>query len=126
MGRGSEGPVTKSPIDALTWLCYDYNYRRLKRYIPGVGPGKEEWRMANTYVLEQVDIFMDLTPEQLSLIDDICSDKTFMQGEVVFEENSPSREFYVIMDGEVEIQVDPDTIGDGSADNYQPSTIAVL
>jgi CRP-like cAMP-binding protein len=96
-----------------------------KRYIFLVGV-EEDWRMPNTYVLEQVDIFVDLTPEQLSLIDDICREKNFQQGEVIFEENSPSREFYIIMDGEVEIQVDPDTIGDGSADNYQPSTIAVL
>jgi CRP/FNR family cyclic AMP-dependent transcriptional regulator len=82
--------------------------------------------MTNTYVLEQVDIFVDLTPEQLTLIDQICSEKSFNQGEVIFEENSPSREFCIIMDGEVEIQVDPDTIGDGTTDAYQPSTIAVL
>ena len=82
--------------------------------------------MTNTYVLEQVDIFVDLTPEQLTLIDQICSEKSFNQGEVIFEENSPSREFCIIMDGEVEIQVDPDTIGDGATDVYQPSTIAIL
>ena len=81
--------------------------------------------MTNTYVLEQVDIFVDLTPEQLTLIDQICSEKSFNQGEVIFEENSPSREFCIIMDGEVEIQVDPDTIGDGATDVYQPSTIAI-
>ncbi len=82
--------------------------------------------MPYTYVLEQVDIFMDLTPEQLALVNEICSEKTFNQGEVIFEENSPSHEFCIIMDGEVEIQVDPDTIGDGITDSYQPSTIAVL
>src|SRR5690606_24421883 len=32
----------------------------------------------------------------------------------------------IILDGEVEIQVDPDTIGDSREDNYQPTTIAVL
>jgi CRP-like cAMP-binding protein len=81
--------------------------------------------MTNVYLLEQVDIFEDLNPNQLKLIDDICSEKAFSQGDVIFEENSPSQEFYIIMDGEVEIQIDPDTIGDGT-DAHQPSTIAVL
>lgn len=81
--------------------------------------------MTNVYLLEQVDIFEDLNSDQLKLVDDICDEKTFIQGEVIFEENSPSHEFYIIMDGKVEIQVDPDTIGDGT-DAHQPSTIAVL
>jgi CRP/FNR family cyclic AMP-dependent transcriptional regulator len=81
--------------------------------------------MTDTYVLEQVDIFEELTTEQLVLIGNICSEKSYNQGEVIFEENSPSREFCIIIDGEVEIQVDPDTIG-GGEDKYQPSTIAVL
>ena len=82
--------------------------------------------MTNILLLEQVDIFEDLAPDQLRLIDELCSEKNYAQGDVIFEENSSSREFYVIMDGEVEIQVDPDTIGDGKTDAYQPSTIAVL
>ena len=81
--------------------------------------------MAHTYILEQVDIFEELSTSQLELIDDICTEKSYNQGELIFEENSLSREFYVIMDGEVEIQVDPDTIGDGG-DNYEPTTIATL
>ena len=81
--------------------------------------------MTDTYVLEQVDIFEELTAEQLALINDICSEQSYSQGEVIFEENSLSHEFCIIIDGEVEIQVDPDTIGSGE-DEYQPSTIAVL
>jgi CRP-like cAMP-binding protein len=81
--------------------------------------------MTDTYVLEQVDIFEELTAEQLALINDICSEQSYSQGEVIFEENSPSHEFCIIIEGEVEIQVDPDTIGSGE-DEYQPSTIAVL
>ncbi|MBN1991487.1 MAG: cyclic nucleotide-binding domain-containing protein [Anaerolineae bacterium] len=82
--------------------------------------------MTNVYLLEQVDIFEDLSLDQLKLIDDICREKAYTNGEVIFEENSLSREFYIIMDGEVEIQVDPDTISDGKKDIYQPTTIAVL
>jgi CRP-like cAMP-binding protein len=83
--------------------------------------------MAYTYILQQVDIFEDLTTKQLELIDEHCVEKNYNQGEVVFEENTPSREFYIIADGEVDIQIDPDTIGDsGGADLYQPTTIATL
>jgi CRP/FNR family cyclic AMP-dependent transcriptional regulator len=81
--------------------------------------------MTNVYVLEQIDIFEDLTADQVKLVDEICEEKTYEPREVIFEENELSKEFYIIMEGEVEIQVDPDTIGDGT-DAYQPSTIAVL
>ncbi len=81
--------------------------------------------MAHSYVLEQVDIFEELTSGQLDLIESVCKEKSFNQGEVIFEENSLSREFFVIVEGKVDIQIDPDTIGDGT-DAYQPTTIAVL
>ncbi len=81
--------------------------------------------MAHAYILEQVDIFEDLNADQFQLIDNICIEKSYNQGEVVFEENSPSTEFYIIIDGEIDIQVDPDTIGDGT-DAYEPTTIATL
>lgn len=81
--------------------------------------------MSHSYVLEQVDILEDLSADQLKLIEKICKEQKLDQGEVVFEENSPSQEFYVIIEGEVEIQIDPDTIGDGT-DAHEPTTIAVL
>jgi CRP/FNR family transcriptional regulator, cyclic AMP receptor protein len=81
--------------------------------------------MTNIYILEQVDIFADLDPGQLGLVEDLCAEKIYSRGEVIFEENSVSSEFYIILDGEVEIQVDPDTIGDGS-NTHEPTTIALL
>ena len=81
--------------------------------------------MAHNYVLEQVDIFEDLSAAQLDRIEESCEEKGFNEGEVVFEENSPSREFFIILDGQIDIQIDPDTIGDGT-DSYQPTTIATL
>jgi len=81
--------------------------------------------MAHNYVLEQVDIFEDLSTAQLDRIEENCQEKDFNKGEVIFEENSPSREFFIILDGQIDIQIDPDTIGDGT-DSYQPTTIATL
>ena len=81
--------------------------------------------MTKKYILELVDIFQDLDSDQLTAIEAICQEKSYNQGEVIFQENSGSNEFYIIAEGEVEIQVDPDTIGDGS-DSHEPTTIAVL
>lgn len=81
--------------------------------------------MANTHVLEQVDIFEELTPQQLERIDAICRARSFQRGQAIFDEGTPGQEFFIIIDGQVEIQVDPDMIGDGT-DVHQPSTIAVL
>ncbi len=81
--------------------------------------------MTKKYILELVDIFQDLDSGQLTLIEGICREKSYHQGEIIFKENSGSNEFYIIVEGEVEIQVDPDTIGDGS-DSHEPTTIAVL
>ena len=82
--------------------------------------------MTNVYVLEQVDLFEDLTHTQLKLIDQLCREKSYTKDQTIFEENSPSQEFLIIMEGEVEIQVDPDTIRQGKKNDYQPTTIAVL
>ena len=81
--------------------------------------------MTSAQVLEKVDIFLDLTPEQLEQIFAICKEVVFFQNELIFAESSPSNEFYVILEGEVAIQVDPSLI---SATNVQhkPGTIAVL
>jgi CRP-like cAMP-binding protein len=76
-------------------------------------------------LLGEIDIFADLEPAQLALIEKLCREKKYQPGELIFEENKVSNEFYIILDGEVEIQVDPDTIGDGS-NAHQPTTIATL
>ncbi|MBE7550409.1 MAG: cyclic nucleotide-binding domain-containing protein [Anaerolineales bacterium] len=81
--------------------------------------------MSKKYILEQVDIFQDLDSNQLAAIEAVCHEKSYSLGEVIFKENLASNEFYIIAEGEVEIQVDPDTIGDGS-NIHEPTTIAVL
>lgn len=68
-------------------------------------------------ILKQADIFYELTNTQLELVASICSDKTYQAGELVFEENTPGTELYIIADGEVAIQVNPSMMGkkdDGS------------
>ena len=60
---------------------------------------------ANT--LRQADIFYDLTPQQLGRVARLCSEVTPKQGEIIFEENSPSDELYLVASGEIEILVNP-------------------
>ena len=57
--------------------------------------------------LKQSDIFYQLTQTQLELIANLCREVAYSAGQVVFEENSSSKELYVIAHGEVEIVVNP-------------------
>jgi CRP/FNR family transcriptional regulator, cyclic AMP receptor protein len=76
-------------------------------------------------ILEKVEIFADLKPEQLKKIFAVCREVVYFQGELIFAENTPSTEFYVIIEGEVAIQVNPNIIRDNRSE-HKPGTIAVL
>ncbi len=80
--------------------------------------------MAIATTLRQADIFYELTSTQLEQVASICEEKYYQTGDVIFEENSRSDELYVIVNGEVEIQVRPGLIG--SRDTGIPQTIATL
>lgn len=57
--------------------------------------------------LKQTDIFYQFTQTQLELVANLCQEKSFGPGEVIFEENSSSKELYIIAQGEVDILVNP-------------------
>jgi CRP/FNR family transcriptional regulator, cyclic AMP receptor protein len=61
--------------------------------------------MKDYRILEIVDIFADLSEEQLELIFEICQEEDYIKGQVIFEENTPSQEIFIIMEGEVAIEV---------------------
>ena len=67
--------------------------------------------MSVASVLNQADIFEELTNTQLELIASICAERHYQASDVIFEENTPGDEMYIIVSGEVEIQVDPALIG---------------
>jgi CRP/FNR family cyclic AMP-dependent transcriptional regulator len=72
---------------------------------------EQELRMSFITVLKQADIFYELTNTQLELVASICTEKTYGQGEIIFEENTPGNQLYVIANGEVGIQVNPALVG---------------
>lgn len=77
--------------------------------------------------LKQSDIFYQFTPTQLELVANLCQDRSFQPGEVIFRENSKSTELYIIAQGEVEILFDPASIAqtDGAPDQEEKA-IATL
>ena len=53
--------------------------------------------------LKQSDIFYQFTPTQLELVANLCQEVSFAEGDIIFRENSSSKELYVIIQGEVDI-----------------------
>lgn len=76
-------------------------------------------------LLKQADIFYELTNTQLELVASICSEKTYSEGDIIFEENTPGKELYVIANGEVEIMVNPALLGKKDGGD-KPFAIATL
>ncbi|MBL8076515.1 MAG: cyclic nucleotide-binding domain-containing protein [Anaerolineales bacterium] len=62
--------------------------------------------------LKQSDILYQLTPTQLELVANLCQEVTFNAGDVIFQENSGSKELYVIAQGEVDILINRTGTGD--------------
>jgi CRP/FNR family cyclic AMP-dependent transcriptional regulator len=79
---------------------------------------------ANT--LKQADIFYQLTPTQLEMISNICEEKTFDAEEIIIKEGASSDELYLIMQGEVDIQVNPALITNQPSDKFEPVTIVTM
>ena len=55
--------------------------------------------------LKQSDIFYQFTPTQLELVANLCQEVVFNAGDLIFQENSGSKELYVIAQGEVDILI---------------------
>ncbi len=62
-------------------------------------------------ILKQADIFYELSNTHLELVASICEENHYGEGDMIFAENSPGDELYVIADGEVEIIIDPSLLG---------------
>ena len=75
--------------------------------------------------LKQSDIFFQFTPTQLELVANICQEVTFQKGDLIFKENTSSKELYIIIQGEVDIVVDPSLVGT-TEDGNENSTIATM
>jgi len=73
--------------------------------------------------LKQSDIFYQFTPTQLEMVSNLCQEVVFQTGEIIFEENSSSKELYIIIQGEVEILINPSSVGPASVKNKQKDSV---
>lgn len=64
--------------------------------------------------LKQSDIFYQFTPTQLELVANLCQEVVFNADEMIFQENSGSKELYVIVQGEVDILINRGNAGSGN------------
>ena len=79
--------------------------------------------------LKQSDIFYQFTPTQLELVANLCQEVVFQAGEIIFKENSSSKELYIITQGQVEILVNPSklrSVSDTTKRKQTDSIIAML
>ena len=78
------------------------------------------------HILRDVDIFADLTMDQLKKIIDISSVASYNASEIIFKENTTSSELHVIMQGMIEILIDPSILGTSESENAGLQAIATL
>lgn len=81
--------------------------------------------MEHVNILKQTDIFYDLTLPQLEMIASICQDRNVRAGEMVFQENTPGNEMFVIVRGEVEVLLDPSLV-DGTTTRKSPGPVTIV
>jgi CRP-like cAMP-binding protein len=79
----------------------------------------------NNFLIE-TDLFFNLNPQQIKLIETLCEELVFQKGEIVFSENTREGELYIVENGLVEILVNPDLIAPSHRKSNQPSAIALL
>ncbi|MBI3158572.1 MAG: cyclic nucleotide-binding domain-containing protein [Chloroflexi bacterium] len=82
--------------------------------------------MSYVQLLKSVDMFSDLSEAQIQRVEAVCSEASFAMDEAIFEENSPSKEFYIIVEGKVAIQLNPFMSLGSAAARQKPKTIASL
>ena len=76
--------------------------------------------------LKQADIFYELTPTQLELVAALCDERRCNAGDIIFEENAASDELYIIIQGDIDIQVDTALVGSEDVKSPGMVTIATL
>jgi CRP-like cAMP-binding protein len=74
--------------------------------------------------LSDADVFYNLSPEQLSRIAEICAERRLSKGTILFRENNPGDEMYLVAQGAVDILVDPAMLG--LETDVRPTKVATM
>lgn len=76
--------------------------------------------------LRETDLFFNLSPLQLEMVESLCDEKAYRESELIFSENSPEKELYLIFRGQVEIFVNPGMVSPTPGIITKSEIIAVL
>ena len=76
--------------------------------------------------LTQVDIFEGLSARQLQQLARIGQEVQYAHGDVIFRENTPGDSMYIVLDGEVDIVIDPRILGEEAAADSSPVQVTVI
>jgi len=74
--------------------------------------------------LSDADVFYNLSSEQLSRIAEICTERRLAKGTILFRENNPGDEMYLVAQGAVDILVDPAMLGFET--DVRPTKVATM
>ena len=77
-------------------------------------------------ILKETDIFYNLNHTQLSLICGICDIVTYDSNEIVFEENSKGNDLFIILNGQVDIVINPRLVSNKKTSGSTLHTISTL
>ena len=77
-------------------------------------------------ILKQTDIFYQLTQTQLELVANLCEERIYKTGEIIFYEGSNSDELYIIVQGSIDILVNPSLVSNRANQKTDSVTIATL
>ncbi|NTV37423.1 MAG: cyclic nucleotide-binding domain-containing protein [Anaerolineaceae bacterium] len=76
--------------------------------------------------LRGTDLFFNLTNTQLEMVENICDDCLYKKGDAIVSENTPGKELFLIIDGKVEIIVNPGMVSPDPKMMASPAVIATL
>jgi CRP/FNR family cyclic AMP-dependent transcriptional regulator len=76
--------------------------------------------------LKESDLFFNLTTTQLELIENICEEKVFQEGDIIITENMREVELYLILRGEVSVQINPGLVSPLPGTFLKPQPIATF
>ncbi len=76
--------------------------------------------------LKETDLFFNLTQMQLEMVESLCEEVIFQQGEVVIAENSREKELYIILRGDAEVLINPGLVSPMQAVAAKMQKIATL
>jgi CRP/FNR family cyclic AMP-dependent transcriptional regulator len=82
--------------------------------------------MVELSALNQVEILEGLSTAQLKRLAAIGYEVEYNQGDMIFRENMPGDSMYIVLDGEVEIQIDPRILGEDAPSSAKPIPITII